>query len=233
MCKELDPVSRNYTEGEICESLLVPTEIPNANAISQTDMSAQGNLLREYEQKFAQLPEDQKLAKLCSDAGFLKDIGKGQFFITLEAKGPDEYTLPRDQETSRARGWIRGNMKIGPVLDMKVYFHQGRYCVDIMIESLFKDQTVSWVRVVNGINKHVTVTSEEIPVESIELVRTGKLVAKAKPRPKLAVTLSPVSIPIRESMDRHQSQKHSITIHDHIIATWCISSSRGRWSSKI
>ena len=68
-----------------------------------------------------------------------------------------------------------------------------------MIESLFRDRTVSWVRVVSGINKYVTETSEEIPVEIIELVRTRKLVAKAKPRPKPAVTLSLVSIPIREN----------------------------------
>ena len=45
----------------------------------------------------------------------------------------------------------------------------------------------------NGINKYVTETSEEIPVESIELVPTEKPEAKAKPRPKLAVTLSPIS----------------------------------------
>ena len=50
----------------------------------------------------------------------------------------------------------------------------------------------------NGINKHVTETSEEILVESIDTVCAGKLVAKAKPRPKLAVTLYPVAIPIRE-----------------------------------
>ena len=67
-----------------------------------------------------------------------------------------------------------------------------------MIESLFRDRTVSWVRVVNEINKYVTETSEEIPVQSIDLVRTGKPVAKAEPRPKPAATLSPVSLPIRE-----------------------------------
>ena len=64
-----------------------------------------------------------------------------------------------------------------------------------MIESLCQDKTVSWVRVVNGINKYATETSEDIAVESIELVRTGKPVAKAKPRTKPAVT--PISIPIR------------------------------------
>ena len=67
-----------------------------------------------------------------------------------------------------------------------------------MIESLFRDRTVSWVRIVNGINKYVTETSEEIPVASVENRGTGKLVAKAKPRPKPTLTLSPVSIPYRE-----------------------------------
>ena len=109
-----------------------------------------------------------------------------------------EYTLPRDQETSRARGWIRGNTKIGPILGEKVYFHQGRYCFDVMIESLFRDKPVSLVRVVSGINKYVTATSEEIIVEYIDLVRSKKHAVKAKPRPKLAVILSPVSIPFRE-----------------------------------
>ena len=36
----------------------------------------QGNLLREYEQTFAELPEQQQLTKLCSNTGFLK-IEKG------------------------------------------------------------------------------------------------------------------------------------------------------------
>ena len=62
-----------------------------------------------------------------------------------------EYTLPRSEETSRLGGWIRGNTKIGPVLDVKVCFDQGRCGVEKMIESLFRDRTVSWVRIVNGI----------------------------------------------------------------------------------
>ena len=185
-CRELtkySPSTRKHAEKENWESMAVPTEFLNANAIS--DRSVQGNLLREYERKFDELPEDQKLTKLCSDAGFLKDIGEGQFFITLEDEGPDdmqtscrEYTPLRDQETSRARGWIRGNTKIGPVLDVKVFFHPGHHCIDIIIESLFRERNVSWVRVVNGINKFVT-------VECIELVRTGKPLAKAKPRQSL------------------------------------------------
>ena len=110
-----------------------------------------------------------------------------------------EYTQPRDLETSRPRGWIRPNTKIGPVLDVKLHPHEGRYCIVFMIESSFRDQTVSWVRLVNGINKYVTETSEEIPIENVQLfISTGRLVAKTEPRPKLAVNLSSIYVPIRE-----------------------------------
>ena len=40
--------------------------------------SCRGNLLQDYEHKFERLPEDQKLSKLCCDAG-LKIVDKGQF----------------------------------------------------------------------------------------------------------------------------------------------------------
>ena len=193
------------TANDNLESMVTPTEVLTANTLSQTDVDVYGNLKRENEQKFAEHPEHRKLTKLCSDAGFLKNIEKRQFFITFEQEGPDdmqtscrEYTLPRSEETFRVTVWIRGNTKIGPVLDVKVCFQQGRYGVDIMIESLFRDRTVSWVRIVNGFNEYETETSEEIFVESVGHGCTGKLVAKAFPRPKPTLTLSPVSIPLRE-----------------------------------
>ena len=107
LCNELDP---DYAESEICESLVIPTEIANTNTTSQSAQSAQGNLLQDYFQKFAELPEDQKLSKLRKDAGVLKKIEKGQFFITIE-EGSEimqtacrEYTQSRNLETSRPRG---------------------------------------------------------------------------------------------------------------------------------
>ena len=108
-------------------------EIPTGLRIADPHINAelQGNLLRDYEEKLEQLPEDQKLSKLCSDAG-MKMFEKGQFFITHdEEEGPDEmnnlcqeYTLSRSEEASRVRGRILGNTKIGPVLDVKVCLHQ-------------------------------------------------------------------------------------------------------------
>ena len=70
--------------------MVLPTEFPIANPISQTDAEVQGNLLREDEQKFAELLEQQKLTKLYSNTGFSTNIGEGQFFITLDEEGPDD-----------------------------------------------------------------------------------------------------------------------------------------------
>ena len=144
---------------------------------------------------------------------------KGQFFIAIVEESEvmqtacREYTQPRNLKTSQPRGWIRSNTKIGPVLDVKIYPHEGRYCIDVMIDSLCKDQTVSWVRIVNGINKYVTETSEEIPIENVQLfISTGRLVAKAKPRPKLVVNSSSNYVPNRERNGETSIQQHSVKI---------------------
>ena len=181
----------------------MPTEIPVADP--HTDVEQQGNLLQEYERKFEQLLEDQKLSKLCCDAG-LKIVEKGQFFVTLEeAEGPNEMknlcrecTLSRCEKASRAGGWVLGNAKIGPVLDVKGLSSSRRHGIEISIESLFQEGTASWVRIVNGIDKYVTETSETIYLENVEHRAKRKPVAKARPRPKLGVTLSPISLPTRD-----------------------------------
>ena len=53
-------------------------------------------------------------------------------------------------------------------------------------------------RIVNGIDKYVTETSETISLGNVEHRVTGKPIAKAKPRPIPTVTLSLISIPVRE-----------------------------------
>ena len=115
---------------------------------------------------------------------FAKNIDKRQFFITHDEEGPDdmktscrEYTLPRSEETSRVRGWIRGNTEVGPVLHVNVCYHQGRCGVVIMIETEQFLGFASWTES----TQYVTETSEEIPVASVEWRGTGKLVAKAEP----------------------------------------------------
>ena len=38
-----------------------------------------------------------------------------------------EYTLPRDEKSSDPKGWIRGNTKIGPVLEVTTSYLQGKF----------------------------------------------------------------------------------------------------------
>ena len=172
MCKELSndsEVAGKPAANEDLVSMETPTEL--ATADPHTNARLEGNLLRDYEHKFEQLPEDQKLSKLCCDAG-LKILEKGQFYITLDEEEMKnlcrESTLPRSEEASRVRGWILGNTKVGPVLDVKVCLHQRCYGFEIIIESLFRDRTVSWVRIVNKVNKCVSETSETISLENDE-----------------------------------------------------------------
>ena len=95
-----------------------------------------------------------------------------------------------------------GNTKIGPVLDVKVCFHD-RISVS--------RQNGVWCSNCERINKYVTETSETIALEIFEHQEvtvkpvafehkevTGKPVAKAKPQLKSPMTLSPLSVPIRQ-----------------------------------
>ena len=67
-----------------------------------------------------------------------------------------EYTLPRDEKSSDPKGWIRGNTKIGPVLEDTTSSLQGKYGVEIRIESVNKDNSHLSVRISHGLNKLVT-----------------------------------------------------------------------------
>ena len=67
-----------------------------------------------------------------------------------------EYTLPKIKSLSEPKGWIRGNTKIGLVLEVTICCFQGKFGVEIRIESMNKDHSHSWVRISHGLNKLVT-----------------------------------------------------------------------------
>ena len=167
------------------ETMEIPTEPPIADP-------------RTVEQRRG---DAQKLSKLCSDAG-LKTVERIQYFITLDTEGQSgmvhlcrEYTLPRKDLRFRARGWIRENTKIGPVLNVHVCHHEDRYSIEFQVRSLFQDRTASRVRIVNGIEIYVNETTETMEDEEHEAL--GKPIAKARNRMKSTLTLAPVSVPLR------------------------------------
>ena len=106
-----------------------------------------------------------------------------------------KYTMPRNEKTTRARGWILKNTRIGPVLDIKVCHHEDQYTIEVLVKSLFQDRTASCVGIVNGVDKYVT---ESMPAKEEGDIASGKPIAKARPRQKPTVTLTPVSILVRD-----------------------------------
>ena len=68
--------TRKPAANDNLEEMVIPTEFLTAGPISHTDAEVQGNLLRKYEQIFADFPEQEKLTKLCSNAGFSNNIEK-------------------------------------------------------------------------------------------------------------------------------------------------------------
>ena len=82
-----------------------------------------------------------------------------------------EYTLPREAEASQPKGWIQGNTKIGPVLEVTTCYLQGRYGGEIRIMFMNKDNTHSWVRISHGSVKFVmnlNNNEQEIPEVQLE-----------------------------------------------------------------
>ena len=61
-----------------------------------------------------------------------------------------EFTVPREEEASQPKGWIQGNTKIGPVLEVATSYLHGQYGVEVIIMSLNRDNTHSWVSISHG-----------------------------------------------------------------------------------
>ena len=148
--------------------------------------------LQRYEERIELLSQENKVSKFCMGAGFIHVVEIGQYFMTKDngeqffARACREYTLPTNDESSQPKGWIQGNTKIGPVLEVTTSCLYGKHRVEIRIWSLSKDNSQSWVSISHGSNKFViesnnndTEISEDLPEEqALQL----KVKAKAKPQ---------------------------------------------------
>ena len=98
-------------------SLLMKTPTPS------TEVPAQEGLLQKYKERVERLSQQNRVIKICTDAGFLTTVEVGQYFMTKDTEefsqftepvACREYTLPRDENLSEPKSWIRGNTKLGP-----------------------------------------------------------------------------------------------------------------------
>ena len=105
----------------VLTSSLMNTSTPS------TDNLAQEDLLQKYLEQVEKLSQQNRVIKFCTDAGFLTTVDVGQYFMTKDIEefshftlsvACREYTLSKDEKSSDPKGWIRGNTKIGPVVEV-------------------------------------------------------------------------------------------------------------------
>ena len=116
-------------------SSFVPSVIKTEVPLDCDDPANQDLLLQQYGERIEKLSQQDKLSKICLDAEFLSVVEDGQYFMTKDtadltqfhAVACREYTLPRQEEASQPKGWIQGNTKIGPVLEVATCCLHGKY----------------------------------------------------------------------------------------------------------
>ena len=72
------------------------------------------------------------------DAGFLSVVKNGQYFMTkdtgdltqFKTVACREHSLPREEAASQPKGWIQGNTKNGPVLEVATSYLHGKHGVE-------------------------------------------------------------------------------------------------------
>ena len=171
---------------------------------------------QQYIQQVESLSPENRLRKFCKEAGFMRVVEVGQYFVTkntgnlthFRSVACREYTLPRDDPASQAKGWIQGNMRIGLVLEVTTSYLYGKHGIEIRIGSVNQDNSQSWVRISYGTVKYVIDSiqdnteipadpqEEQVPQTSIKVV-AARSKAKAKPQPRVLVGTT-ATIPIHE-----------------------------------
>ena len=178
MCEEYESLhDRSGRPDKVTGQSIVLSEIKTEVPLENDDRAYQNFLLQQYEERIERLSQQDRLSKICVDAGFLNVVEIGQYFMTKDAGEQfhavacREYTLPREDGSSQPRGWIQGNTKIGPVLEVTTSCLCGKHGVEIRIWSLSEDNTHSWVRFSHGSNKFVMDSNNndtEIPEDQPE-----------------------------------------------------------------
>ena len=182
---------------------------------------------QQYIQQVESLSPENKVSKFCKEAGFMRVVEVGQYFVKKDTGSLSqfrsvacrEYTLPRDDRASQPKGWIQGNMRIGPVLEVTTSFQHFKYGTEIRIKSVNQDNSLSWVRNSYGTVKYVIdsiqdnteipadLQEEQIPQTSTSVV-VARSKAKAKPQPReLAGTTATIPIHQRRWIDIEPSKQ--------------------------
>ena len=197
--------------------------------------------LQKYFQQVRRLSPEDKLSKFCKEAGFMSVVEVGQYFVTRNSSefqhtiACREYTLPRDDKASQPKGWIRGNTRIGPVLEVTTSFQHFKYGIEVRIESVNKDNSHSWVRISYGtiryVNNYIKYNTQSLaspqeeeaaPASSEVIAARSKAKAKPQPRESSGTTTIPFNeriwidiVPSKQDVDSYNLSKRVINLLRH------------------
>ena len=104
-------------------------------------------LWQQYMERIESLSPESKVSRFCLEAVPKSIVEVGQYFMTKDtgffrqfrSVACREYTLPRDDPSSQPKGWIQGNMRIGPVLEVTTSFQNFKYGIEFRIWSVGQD----------------------------------------------------------------------------------------------
>ena len=215
ICGEIEAHQDRSGEPDVLMGQSIVLSEIKAEVLLENDIPSHQNLLlQRYEERIKLLSQENKVSRFCMGAGFIHVVEIGQYFMTKDteeqffSRAGREYTLPRSDESSQPKGWIQGNTRIGPVLEITTSYLYGKHGVEIRIWSLSEDNSQSWVRISHGPNKFVigsNYNNTEVPADlpeeqasqSIVKIFAARSKAKAKPQRREPVDV-PSIIPTNE-----------------------------------
>ena len=168
MCEEYSSCQTKTGRPVVAEQSdphFAPADLLIMTLAPSIEIPAQENLLQMHKERVEKLPQPDRLLKICIDAGFLKTVEVGQYFVTKHADEflhfaepvtCREYTLPRDENSTDPKGWIQGNTKLDPYWKSQPVTCKVNMEWKLEIDSVNKDKSHSWVRISHDLNKLVT-----------------------------------------------------------------------------
>ena len=202
LCEEFESHQDGSGEPKILMGQSIVLGEIKAEVPSQNEDSMNGQIIwQQYIQQIESLSPESKVSRFCKEAGFMRVVEVGQYLVTKDtgnlrqfrSVACREYTLPRDDPTSEAKGWIQGDTRIGPVLEVTTSFRHFKYGIKIRIWSVNQDNSQSWVRISYGTTKYVVESIQD----NIEILWIHK---KSKYHKQVSRLLRP---------DQRQTQNHN------------------------
>ena len=120
---------------------IVLDEVKAETPVHDEDLRNEQIIWQQYIQQIESLSPENRLSKFCKEAGFMRFVEVGQYFVTKDTGSLRQfrsvacrkYTLPRDDPASQAKGWIQGIMRIVSVLEVTTSFQHFKYGIEIRI----------------------------------------------------------------------------------------------------